>query len=478
VNATGRAFFTLGLLSGQLFLFVGCSEEASSGSHGNAAAAVTDPPNVLLVVIDTLRREHVSGYGYERETTPTLDRLLSEGVRFDHAIAHSSWSAPSHCSITTGTLPAKHRVFTWGDSLAEVAVPLAVPLREKGYRTGLFSAHRALSKGVEGIDAGMDEVVVKNRQKDDEVLESAAKWICKGSGRFLAQVILMTPHAPYIHYPEEMDSQYFADQPEGGDRTFPFAEEKWVGKGGIPVSVRIDDHNTVGYYVNRYDRGLRHLDALFDQFLEQLRSAGKLENTLLLVTSDHGESFGEHDYFAHEYQLYDTLIRVPLLLWYPGVVPAASVRQEQVQLIDLVPTVLAFTGIEHSAHHDGIEWRTALLSGAPLQERTAVASYRFRGERRFMVRTQRYKLIHDSVQNTEEVYDLQSDPGETRNLLSDSATPPESATLKSLRQEMANLLAIHDQVERNKGEDPLAEDVVRELQALGYVGDDPTELER
>jgi arylsulfatase A-like enzyme len=450
-------------------------------SGWTAAPLPDEVPNVVLLVVDTLARHRVSGYGYARQTTPNLDRLVREGVRFDAAIAPSSWSPPSHSSIVSGLLPFNHRAIRWQDRLAETAPPLAVYLKDLGYRTGLFSSHKSLAGGVHGITAGIDHEFVEGRG-DQLILETAAAWIEEADEPFFAHVIVTSPHAPYQEYPDEYDDLYFLDMPSDGKKTYPFIKKRHTGEGGIPKVVRMGDHDTVGFYVNRYDRGLLYVDSLIGEFLNRLQAQGKLSNTLLVVTSDHGESLGEHDYFGHEVQLYDTLVRVPLAFWYPERLAGGAVWEEQVQLVDLTPTILGFLGQTAPEHLDGIDLSAHLLQGTrPEEGRVALGSYLFRKQRRFMARSDTHKLIYTEG-GREEFYDLVADPDEADDLLIAGAEGLEAAdavtAYTSLRGSMNALLEAHASLKRGPPAVPLSDELIEELRALGYLGDDATSFER
>lgn len=438
-------------------------------------------PNVVLLVVDTFARKHISGYGYWRKTTPNLDRVMHDGIRFDAAIVPSSWSPPCHTTIITGLLPIHHNVMGWGDRMADTAPPLPVFLQKIGYRTALFSSHLSLAGGVHGITAGLDHKFVEGRG-DRLILETAATWIEQRHGPYFAHVIVTSPHAPYQEYPAEWDDRYFTDVPPGGEKTYPFVKKRQTGAGGIPKVMRMGDHHSVGFYVNRYDRGLLYVDSLIGDFVDRLQKEGKLSNTLLIVTADHGESHGEHDYFGHEMQLYDTLVRVPLVFWYPGHIAGGAVWKQPVQLTDVAPTILGFLGQKPSPHMDGIDLSSYLLHGTrPHKTRIALGSYQFRHVHRFMARSATHKLIYTEG-GKEEFYDLVKDPDEVHNLLASGAKGLEAAhaakAYAELRSAMNGLLKAEAKRTRYPAPAPLSDDVIKELRSLGYLSDDQTTFGR
>jgi arylsulfatase A-like enzyme len=428
-------------------------------------------PNVILIVIDTLRADHVSGYGYHRETTPTLDRLIRGGVRFDAAIAHTSWSAPSHTTIITGTLPVRHRIHAWGDALPESIAPLAVRLKELGFATGLFSTHRILHGTIGGITRGIDTAVVKSTGQEEEVLRRASDWAVQQREPFFLYVVPTAPHAPYDNYPPEDDRVYFTDTPPGGERSYKFGEQKWVGQGVIPGSVRIGNHRKLGFYINRYDRGVRYTDELIGRFLDRLEKSGRLENTLIIVTADHGEGLGDHDAFAHELFLYDFLVRVPLIVHFPEAVPAGQVWREQVQLVDIVPTILGFLGAAAPDGTQGVDLSRHLTRRTRLEgQRFVRATYLARGYHRFMVRTTGYKLIYDADERTTEFYHLESDPAEERNLAAEALPAAHRSAYAAHLAELQQLIESYAGFDVESRPAPsLSPEMIAELQAMGYL---------
>jgi arylsulfatase A-like enzyme len=430
-----------------------------------------DRPNVLLVVIDTLRADRLSTYGSPRSTSPVLDRIAAEGALFTQAIAPSPWSPPSHTTIITGRHPYGHRILEWGHAIPDDVSTLAERLDRGGYATGLFSSHKSLARGVGRFPAGYDSVVTMSNERDDRVLESAAEWIAGQEGPWFAHVILMTPHAPYTKYPAALDHGLYEDVPAGNEREYALLESNFVGDGGIPRSVALPPHRDAAYYRNRYDRAIRHVDDLLGRFLDRLPADPPDRPTLLVVASDHGESFGERDSFAHEVWLDDHLVRVPLLIRLPGRIPAGSIRSDPVELTDLVPTLLSWAGADTSGT-DGVDLRPGLEDDAPPPEGGGVSSgsYVTGGYRRFFVRTDRHKLSWDAVTGEHELFDLHADPGERRDLLADGS-PPElpAGAFARLDSLLADRLDAYSAAIPELESIDLPADVTEELRALGYV---------
>lgn len=424
------------------------------------------PKTLLLISVDTLRADHVGAYGYARDTTPNLDRVIAEGVRFDAAIAPSSWSAPSHVSITTGLQPTRHRTFRWGDRIPDEVPTLAERLAAAGFRTGLFTSHGGLRKGVANFHRGFGEHFGKSRDDDPEVLDAAATWIGNQSGPWYAHVILMSMHGPYDQYPPEWNEQVFTDVPPGGERTFPFGEGKFDGTGGIPSYLRIGDHQAAGEYVNRYDRALRSVDALLGGFFARLDEAGVLDDTLVVVTADHGESLGDHDHFGHGGPLYEHVVRVPLAVRLPGRVPAGATWGEPVELVDIVPTVLGFAGLPPAAGLDGVDLSAHLQRGTRPPPRLVTSAWHNKGRWCFMVRSASHKLMRDTEGERTSLYDLERDPRELEDLIAAGRAPAE--VLAPLRERLQALVADYRAVPVVEPE-VLSAEAQEALRALGYL---------
>jgi len=439
----------------------------------SAACQPEDParpdPNVVLIVIDTLRADHLSGYGYYRDTTPNLDALSREGVRFDSAIAPGSWSPPSQISIITGVNPYLHGVHDFGQRIRDGIDPLGSLLKEQGYTTGLFSSHRALHHGVERISEGMDVQFVEP-DRDRRMLVAAAGFAKSVKPPFFLYICLTTPHAPYDRFPDDYNTRFFAEPPRGGGQVFPFTDVMHLGIDAIPKSVRIDDHDNADFYVNRYDRSIRFVDRLIGNFWIDLEEAGFASNTLLVVTSDHGEGLGDNGVFAHEYFFYDFLVRVPLIMHSPNRIRGGQVWSQQVALIDIVPTVLGLTNAPVPDTLEGRDLSKHLLDGTrPTKAPLVTGSYFAHDERRFMVRAQHHKLIHDANTNEEEFYDLLADPTEREDLIASGGNASETAEYARLRQEMTRTIDRYQASGAGDTPTELTPELIEDLRNLGYV---------
>ena len=365
-----------------------------AASCSRPPAGPSDPPpspaveNVLLVTVDTLRFDAVGFAGNEASLTPVLDRLAATGRNFAHAHAHSVMTLPSHTSILTGLYPYQHQVrdnagFRLGDKIPT----LATELRAAGFATAAFVAAYPLDSRF-GLDRGFglyddaynargrDQVFVHSERSGSEVVKAARKWWLEydGQRRFL-WVHLFEPHAPY--QPPEPFASRFEDNPYLGE------------------VAAVDTY----------------LAPLLEPFI-----AGQEPPTLIILTADHGESLGEHGEATHGLFAYDSTLRVPLVVWGPGVTPGRD--SQAARHVDLVPTILDTLRLDVSA---GLPGRSLFSEPTDPTE----------GESYFESLSTNFTLgwaplrgvIKDGMKYIDlpvpELYDLQSDPGEERNLLED-----------------------------------------------------------
>lgn len=465
---------------------LGCRESAtppaaSSGSEGEAGAAdETVPWNVLLVTLDTTRADHLSCFGYERKTTPHLDRLAEESVLFDLAISTSALTPMAHASILTGLYPHRHgvRVF-WGPttSYLEEGIPtLATVLREQGYRTGAFtSAYPAsprfgLQHGFDEFDSPVDESILDTtsnidrglmrqsglwlreregtaQRRGDETADRALRWLAETREPFLLWTHFFDPHDPALIPPEEYTE-------------------------GCDIDPESDDA-----LVAIYDPEIVFMDAQIERLFVALREGGLWERTVVVVIADHGQGLGDHGWFRHRL-LYQETIRVPLLIRSPGG-PGGTRVDRLVRNVDVLPTVLEVLGHPAPPRIDG-ESLVGLMRGESEQSpriafAEALNSLDEHCPRRlppgqldllFVVMDQRWKLIHhrDEPAN-DELYDLDSDPGELRNVASEFPGQ-RTRLLRNLRVSGATEIRA---VEPGRTQD--AEER-SQLEALGYIGDE------
>jgi arylsulfatase A-like enzyme len=329
--------------------------------------APADPssPDVLLIIVDTLRADHLSSYGYGRKTSPAIDGLASGGVLFENSFATSSYTLPSHVSILTGQFPRQHKV-EW-DNSHHWPPPLMPTFAElmyaKGYRTGAFSANTFYFTREHGFGRGylhfedffhslpdmwwrtaygaIATRLVRRRlgwedlparKRADTVSRSAADWIAGDSDHpFFVTLNYMDTHDPYL--PPEPYRSRFATRPDPGG----LINAKWH----IPRSLSAEDLQSEQ---DAYDGAIAFVDDEVGRLLSDIRGMRRSRSLLVIVTSDHGEEFGEHGGFLHQRHLYREVIHVPLIMWGPGVIPSGKRVSQPVSNASIPATVLDVIG--------------------------------------------------------------------------------------------------------------------------------------
>ncbi|HTQ78743.1 MAG TPA: sulfatase-like hydrolase/transferase [Thermoanaerobaculia bacterium] len=400
------------------------------------------PLNVLLVTLDTTRADRIGCYGFPLARTPRLDLLAREGVRCANAISAAPITLPSHSTILTGLLPPAHGVRDNGSyALGNDAVTLAERLKKAGYRTqALVSAlvlnrRYNLSQGFDGYDDDLwseDEpklFMIRSRPGDKTAARTAV-WLdgwAKEQPRhpFFLWMHLFDAHQPYR-----------------------------VRAGDLAVSP------------TPYDAEIAVLDRSVGRVLDELTQLGVLDNTLVIVTADHGESLGDHGEKTHAVFIYDATVRVPLLLRCPRLLPRGKVYSGPVRSIDLVPTILAALGLPGGAETQGTDLLPAFRGKVPPPDlpqysESLLSEVGFGMAPLFGLRHDGYKWIRAPKP---EVYDLTRDPGELHNLY-----PAEARRGARLDRELTAILDDSARRALAPQKSPMDKETLESLQALGYL---------
>jgi arylsulfatase A-like enzyme len=397
-------------------------------------------PNVLLIVLDTVRAQNLSLYGYNRPTTPYLEQLAKTGVVFERALATSSWTLPSHASLFTARYP--HEVSAdWLKPLDTTYPVLAEVFQTYGYVTAGFVANllygtyeTGLARGfihyedypislgmimksswlarifvdkLKSIKGNTDELVHK---RATEVNEDFLSWLSHNTSRpFFVFLNYMDAHAPYIS-PKPFDTLF------GPKRTRP---DKSVRRTWSPQQIQME--------LDAYDGCIAYLDHQLSLLFHELQKRGVLKNTLVIITSDHGEQFGEHSLFDHGNSLYRVSLQVPLLISFPGRVPAGKRIQEAVTLRDIPATILDLVKLEVEPRLPGNSlaryWNGTYTShsspSALLSEISKCINLPAwlpvcKGDMKSLVANGMHYIKNGD--GREELYDFENDPAEERDL--------------------------------------------------------------
>lgn len=434
---------------------------------GCEAPSRPDRPDIFVLVIDALRPGHMGCYGYPRETTPTLDSLTASGAVFEHALSAANYTLASVPSIFTGVFPSVHGVVEEGDRLSDEVTTLAERLRDLGYATAAFAPNPSLGRRFnfgQGFDLYDDKALRNDETVPWRHFETAER-IQSAALRFL-DARPSEPHFLYLHY-RDVHGPYVPPPPY--DRMFLEGSELRPPRQLTPaeISARPDYLTLDGapeeldYYLAQYDGEIRYTDDRIAELLAALKQRGRLRRAWIIVTADHGESFLEHGVWNHGSELFEEEIHVPLII----VAPDGRGRGRRIaygaQGTDLFPTLLQMAGAPVPA---GIQGQSllSLLEGAVWPERTRFAE----GRGRAMVRLGRHKLLWHGVERRYMLFDLQVDPGETRDLLAGR-----KLDARRLEHSLRRFVLSSRELARSFPRERVAVDgqLERELRALGYL---------
>jgi arylsulfatase A-like enzyme len=415
-------------------------------------------PNLLLVVVDGLRADRVTSSASSR--LPEIARLAREGTLFTEARSAAPWTRASIASLFTGVLPSQHGVETEApdDALPDALPTLAQRLRAAGYETAAFSANLHLDPAF-GLSRGFGESRAFHEDGRD-VLARALRWIEAASQPWFAFVFIMDTHHPWRHRAEH-------DLSSGIDAPLRSAAELGAVATRSARGVAEPTPDEVRKLVALYDENARYADAQLGALRSWLAQRGELDRTLFVVTADHGEAFGEHGDFFHGYDLYDELVRVPLVVRGPGV-PVAAQRRDAVSLADLGHTLLRWLAGPGAEVLPGRDLRTP-CTGSP-ESCASFFETRFRGADLAGVAAPPWKLVLDRKTRRSALYELGRDALERSN-----ASAAEAKRSAALQQLLTRRLA---EARRARAEDsaPSVGTAVdpataEALRALGYVTD-------
>ena len=368
--------------------------------------------NVILISIDTLRADHLGCYGYSRATSPAIDAFAGEAVRFETAIAQGPSTLVSHASMLTGVIPGVHGAFVMRKSPVRRSIPtLAELLKKRGMASASFNGGGQMSSRY-GLDRGFDQYV--SFSGNDYTQETFAarvregvEWLERNKQRqfflFLHSYEVHHPYTPGEKYAALFDAGYRGELPR--EITYPLLRKLNERFRRLSAADR-------RHVVNMYDAEVRSMDDAFAELLRYLRQSGLYDRTLIIFTSDHGEEFGEHGRIGyHAHTLFDELLRVPLVVRFPGGRSAGAVVRAQVRGVDIVPTILDVLDLDLPPH---------------LQGQTLIDAVRGRSfdPYAYSQRDSRHRLLPTSVRTHEwkatrrRLYNLQRDPGEKADVSS------------------------------------------------------------
>ena len=410
--------------------------------------------NVMLITIDCLRADHVSCLGYVRKTTPNLDNFAKKGVLFTQAIANGSSTPTSFPSIITSTYPLMYPDYP---HISKFRTTIVEVLKENGYKTAGFHSNPYTSRyyhydrGFEvfedflfpqidekRVSKGIKDIIRKNEmlytfvrklykslsnvkrrirpislpyQRASVINQKAISWLEKITSRFFIWLHYMDTHHPFVPPKQFCNSN-----------THRIKRAEHILCKNPPVVSQTDLQNII----NLYDGTIMYVDHVLGDLFQKLKRLGIFDNTFIIITADHGEEFREHGGFSHTAKLYDELIHVPLILRAPTL-PVNIKIDEPVGLLDLAPTILDYLDLPDCKNFKGksllpliIEqenvWNEEGVISETLTKNGRVVLSMEKGYRVISCRTKNWKYILNEEENKKELYDLENDPYETKNL--------------------------------------------------------------
>ena len=447
------------------FIFAVAVLTVTWSCSGGKPPAPQQPLNVVIVLVDTLRADHMSTYGYHRPTTPFIDQFAADGIVFDWAWSQASCTFPSVNSIMTSRYPSLFLRQPKG----QMGLPEGVPtiqgiLQDSGYTTVAVSSSpivRATPSDYNpsgGFDRGFDTFVegclwlhggcvnAKVFAELDRVQEP-----------FLLYAHYMEPHSPYKtpkNYTHRFAGEYDGyDFIRNGD---PNPIGRMLYEKGPQLDLTEID---IQHLVNLYDDEIRSFDNVFKRLIQRLRDQGLLERTVVALVADHGEEFLEHGHIKHCHGIWSTLSHVPMILWIPGVEDGGRVDWA-VENIDLVPTLLDYLGVDAAgAGFEGSSLRSLIEENEPVDRHAFAYQGRYRA-----VADASYHLILDGSEGSATLFDLVGDPLEQTDIYS-----PGNPAAKALAEALNRWMEATGQWVRFDEELEAAKAKEEELRALGYL---------
>jgi arylsulfatase A-like enzyme len=389
------------------------------------------PPNFLVIIVDTLRSDHLATYGYSRKISPNIDQMAEEGVLFENAFSASSWTLPSHASILTGLFPHEHQAEV--TSFPRGNLTLGEALMKHGYETAAFSANKTVFSRSLGFGRGflhfedysytaydIARLIPLVRSSYDDLMSFTSMDRMRPALAPIKDSIGSTRHAPEINaallrwLEPNRKGPFFAVL-----NYFDVHE-----RNGVAPSMIQSPEYPQGSDIDRYDSSIRFVDAAIGKLMAELKSAGLAENTIVLITSDHGEAFGEHHFWGHGHSVYREEIQVPLIMWGPKFLPRSLRVNGPVTNASIPATVMDLSQVGEYPVFRGpslaLFWEQPSLAEYWPEPMAELLLQRPHGYGRLTTLiTERLQYIAEEGSNWK-VYNWQDDPAEVRNLLAGS----------------------------------------------------------
>lgn len=449
--------------------------------------------NVILIIVDALRADHLGAYGYEKPASPFFDAWSRKGILFENCMSQSSWTKTSMASLLTGMEAETTRVFAFKDTLPEEAVTMAEVLSANGYQTAYVQTNAwlynefAFGQGFENraqLGPETDKWPEKKAAyRAWAVNEQAERWLeDRDRDRpFFLYLHYMDVHSPYIpppphntifdpDFPRELRDYIFTMKYIYNNLTFSSTAERIFEK-------LKSDHDMLGHLVSLYDGEINYFDAEFRKLMRTLEEKDLFDNTLIIFGSDHGEQFMEHGKLRHANSLYIEELHVPLVFCLPGVLPEEKRIETPVRNLDIFPTVMDILGIKHNLPVEGGSLYD-LMRGRSRGYEPGQSFSRLKIESEWPINRQdqaslrdgEWVIIRDHLRGVEELYNLDEDPQEHKDLSLDMPKVLKEMSFKldesvRLSGEARTLAGLPEAPRKTE----LDEHMKESLEAIGYI---------
>lgn len=400
--------FLLSILSGASVEMI-----TGPGENGDASSVEGEKYNVVVISVDALRADHLNCYGYHRNTAPNICGF-GEPVIFENAYSQAPWSLQSYVSMLTGQWPSSHQVRSpkYIDNDLRLLPEI---LSSKGYKTAGFVDGGMLNHWT-NMDQGFDTYVSMRSGEgpvghNQKVFSSGARYLKNTSTPSFVLLHSMEVHDPYRPGNATLFNSY---RPGNLSSDINVSDDNLSSNDGYrdrKLTQKERKHIIAGY-----DSSIRQTDRYIGRFMEELKSSGELENTIVIITSDHGESFQDHGtWVGHGKKLHEEMIKVPLVIYHPDL--DGQRLKERVRVIDIVPTILEFLEIEDE--EGGFDGRSLLsmINGSENSDRPVYSSTYLYENKSALIQNN-LKLIWNAEDDDSKLFNLSQDPGELRDISS------------------------------------------------------------
>jgi arylsulfatase A-like enzyme len=417
--------------------------------------------NIIIIAVDTLRADHLGCYGYPRNTSPNIDEFASHGIKFNKCYTPSPLTTPAFASMLTSLPPHKHGAKRNGLSIFDRISTLPQFLKKKGYYSGAFVSNWTLKKKLTHLDRGFDtykEILTKKRWfklinpegEAPEVNKEVSKWLHKNNEKkFFLFVHYTEPHDPYVYH-------------EKFDRGFNNIHTASYPRGSHHKKIR------------KYDTEIGFVDFYIGELIQKIKEKGLYENSLIIFLADHGESFGEHDYYGHGRRLYNSTLHVPLIVKLPGDKSNGTEINRNVSLLDVAPSILSLIDQPVPEEMEGIDLFASenqrvlyfeAYKGAVHSEKSELFRLKVKPIRYGLVRNN-LKLIYDGEF---EAYDIQKDRFELTNIYENPGGIFADMTLLIEKFMIDVQEYIEYSKKYHKQRSKLTKEELEKLKSLGYI---------